>query len=326
MIFGVRRLEACRRVGVRWRPEVRDASFSDAQCAAVMHGENEWTEKVSPLENAIQWKAMLDAGVSANQSALAVDLGCHRGTVSRAVRTATVLFEESWIERLVWSVMHEFSGRLADHLADALADPVRRRAAKRRAAGLMGGELPAGGLYEALVGDSPWRPRRETVFVRRKGRAGGGMVAAKIERDGAGGFSVSVRPHEQTEAELAELAEQIEALLAAETAVAAGVRLGRRLVTSLTSQEAKDVDRSWLEGCIWSAARASGLERSRAGPMAVHGGGGCAAVAARRLGEICRGGLLAGGRRSRLEPSWASTLGMSCVHDKAIACDAGCWL
>ena len=228
-----------------------------------MHGENEWTEKVSPLENAIQWKAMLDAGVSANQSALAVDLGCHRGTVSRAVRTATVLFEESWIERLVWPVMHEFSGRLADRLADALADPVRRRAAKRRAAGLMGGEVPAVGLYEALVGDSPWWPRRETVFVRRKGRAGGGMVAGKIERDGAGGFSVSVRPHEQTEAELAELAEQIEALLAAETAVAAGVGLGRRLVTSLTSQEAKDVDRSWLEGCIWSATRASGLERDR---------------------------------------------------------------
>ena len=46
-IFGVRRLEACRRAGVPWRAEVREASFSDAECASLMHGENEWTEGVS---------------------------------------------------------------------------------------------------------------------------------------------------------------------------------------------------------------------------------------------------------------------------------------
>ena len=63
-IFGVRRLEACRRAGVTWRAEVRDASFSDADRAALMHGENEWAERISPLENAVQWKAMLDAGHS----------------------------------------------------------------------------------------------------------------------------------------------------------------------------------------------------------------------------------------------------------------------
>ena len=80
-IFGVRRLEACRRAGVPWRAEVREASFSDTQCATLMHGENEWTAGVSPLENAIQWKAMLEAGVFASQSALAEELGCHRGTV-----------------------------------------------------------------------------------------------------------------------------------------------------------------------------------------------------------------------------------------------------
>ena len=61
-------------------------------------------------------------------------------------------------------------------------------------------------------------------------------------------------------AELAELAEQIEALVAAETADASGVRLGRRLATFLTPDEAKDMNRSWLEGCIWAAARHSGLD------------------------------------------------------------------
>ena len=258
-IFGVRRLDACRRAGVPWRAQVREASFTDAECAALMHGENEWTEGVSPLENAAQWMAMLDAGVFVNQSALASAMGCHRGTVSRAVLTARALLTEPWIERLVRPVMHQFTGRSADRLADACADEARRNAAREKARKLRPG-VPADRLYKHLFGEGAEPSRRETVFVRRKGRAGGGVVAAKIERDGAGGFSVNVRAHEQTPAERAELAEQIEALVATETAGAGNVRLGRRLAGSLTAEQAKDVHRSWLEGCIWAAARASGLE------------------------------------------------------------------
>ena len=262
-VYGVRRLEACRRADVPWRAEVLDAATPDAQCAVLMHSENEWSEGVSPLENAAQWKAMLDAGVFANQSALAVDLGCHRGTVSRAIRTVSALFQEEWLERLVRPVMHEFTGRSADRLADACADAASRRRARRRARDLMPGTVPAAALYGALFGADRPTTKRRTVFVRRKGRAGGGVVAAKIERDGEGSFNVSVRSHDQTEAELAELAEQIEALVAEETAPAAGVRLGRRLAATLTAEEASNADRSWLEGCVWSAARASGLEWDR---------------------------------------------------------------
>ena len=99
--------------------------------------------------------------------------------------------------------------------------------------------------------------------MRWKGRAGSGVVAARIDRDEAGNWSVNVRAHEQSPAELAELAEQVEAVLATETASAAGVRLGRRLAATLTPEDAKDSDRAWLEGCIWSAARASGLACDR---------------------------------------------------------------
>ena len=262
-IFGVRRVEACRRAGLPWRAEVRDASFSDAQCAALMHSENEWTEGVSPLENAVQWKAMLDAGVFVSQSALAAELGCHRGTVSRAVRTATALLAEEWLARLVLPVMHEFTGRSADRLADAYAEGMRSQAARRRARELEPGEVGALHLYDALFAAQGEQVRWETVFVRRKGRAGGGVVAAKIQRSEAGGWTVSVRPHEQTPAEAAELAEQVEALLAAQTAEASGVRLGRRLATSLTADEAKDAQRGWLEGCVWAMAQASGLDWDR---------------------------------------------------------------
>jgi len=260
-IFGIRRLEACRRVGVPWRAEVHEASLSDAECAAFMHGENEWTEGVSPLENAVQWKAMLDAGVFANQSALADAMGCHRGTVSRAVRAATVLFGEPWIERLVRPVMHAFTGRAADRLAEACADEDLRALAELRAKRLAPGERRGQALYDALFGKPA--ASRETVFVRRKGRTGRPVVAAKIERDDLGGWSVLVRPHEQSPAERVELAEQVEALLADETATAGGVRLGRRLVALLSAEQAKAADRSWLEGCVWAAAKASGLDWDR---------------------------------------------------------------
>lgn len=259
-IFGVRRLEACRRAGVPWRAEVREASFPDARCAALTYGENEWSEGVSPLENAVQWKAMLDAGVFANQSALAAQLGCHRGTVSRAVRTATALFAEDWLARLVHPVMHEFTGRSADRLADAYATGMRAQAARRRAAQLEPGEVGALGLYDALFSAPSDDVRWETLFARRRGRAGGGVVTAKIQRGDNGAWTVTVRPHEQTPAEAAELAEQVEALVAEQTSHASGVRLGRRIAGAMSAEQAKEVQRPWLEGCVWAMARASGLD------------------------------------------------------------------
>ena len=262
-IFGVRRLEACRRAGVVWRAEVREATFSDSQCAVLMHGENEWTEGVSHLENAVQWKAMLDAGVFESQSALAAEIGCHRARVSRALKTASVLFGEAWIERLVRPVMHEFAGRAADRLAEACADETRREEAMRRAKGLDPEDVTADGLYKRLFAAADQPERRKPVFVRWKGRAGSGVVAARIDRDENGSWSVHVRAHEQSPAQLVELAERVEAVLAAETASVAGVRLARRLAATLTAEDAKDADRAWLEGCVWSAARASGLDWDR---------------------------------------------------------------
>ena len=97
----------------------------------------------------------------------------------------------------------------------------------------------------------------------------GSAVTARIERDKAGGWSINVRPHSQTPADMAELAERVEALLAAQTAPAAGVRLGRRLVTLLTAEEANNADQAWLEGFLLAAAHASGLDWDRWRCMAV---------------------------------------------------------
>jgi len=263
-IFGVRRLEACRRAGVRWCAEVGDASLSDAQCAALMHSENAWTEGVSPLENAVQWQAMLDEGVFPTQSALAAEIGCHRGTVARAVRTSRALFGEQWLARLVRPVMHEFSGRAADRLADACANELRREEARRRAEHLSPGQVPAQSLFDALFGRTYRAPSWQTVFVRRRGQGGGGgAVAARILRNDAGGWSVTVQAHEQSPSDLAELAEKVEALLRDETAEGAGVRLGRKLADALSPEDASSAERLWLEGCVWAWARTMGLDWDR---------------------------------------------------------------
>ena len=261
VIFGVRRLEACRRAGVEWRAEVRDASLSDAECAALMHSENAWTESISPLENAVQWQAMIDEGVFANQSALAAEIGCHRGTVARAVRTSRALFAEDWLARLVRPVMHQLSGRAADRLADACSDGLALEDARRRAKRLSPGHVPAQSLHDALFGKTSPREQWRTVFMRRRGRGGGGgAVAAKIARSEAGGWSVTVQAHEQSPSDLAELAEKVEALVQAETAGGAGVRLGRKLAASLSAADAKKAERSWLEGCVWAWAHQVGLD------------------------------------------------------------------
>lgn len=133
----------------------------------------------------------------------------------------------------------------------------------RRAERLDPADVTVDGLYKLLFAEPDRPERREPVFVRWKGRAGSGVVAARIDRDEAGNWSVNVRAHEQSPVQWVELAEQVEAVLAAETASVAGVRLGRRLAATLTPEDAKDADRAWLEGCIWSVARASGLQWDR---------------------------------------------------------------
>ena len=205
-------------------------------------------------------------GVFANQSALAAEIGCHRGTVARAVRTSRALFAEDWLARLVHPVMHEFSQRAADRLADACANEVRRHEARQRAQRLSPGQVPASALYDELFGKAHERARTRwrTVFVRRRGRGGGGgAVAAKIQHNEAGSWSVAVQAHDQSPSDLAELAEQVEALVRAETAGGARVRLGRRLDESLTPDDAREAERLWLEGCVWAWAQTIGLDWDR---------------------------------------------------------------
>ena len=133
-IFGVRRLEACRLAGVTWRAEVRDASFSDADCAALMHGENEWTASVSPLENAVQWKAMPRCGgVCQPVGAGGGDRLSPRHGFARRTHGNCALCG-GMARAPCGPVLHEFTGRSADRLADAYAGGMRAGRPSARAA------------------------------------------------------------------------------------------------------------------------------------------------------------------------------------------------
>ena len=88
-------------------------------------------------------------------------------------------------------------------------------------------------------------------------------MAARILRNDEGGWSVTVQAHKQTPGDLAELAEQVETLVRAETAGGASVRLGRKLADSLSPEDASSAERLWLEGCVWAWARTTGLNWDR---------------------------------------------------------------
>ena len=72
-----------------------------------------------------------------------------------------------------------------------------------------------------------------------------------------------MQAHEQDPGDLAELAEQVETLVRAETAGGAGIRLGRKLAEALSAEDAGSAERQWLEGCVWAWARALGLDCDR---------------------------------------------------------------
>lgn len=85
----------------------------------------------------------------------------------------------------------------------------------------------------------------------------------RLHRDGGGGWSVRVKPHEQSDADRVELANAAERLVREECGIAGEDDVRRRLAAWLPARVAKGADPEWLSGCVWAAARASGVKWSR---------------------------------------------------------------
>ena len=261
-IFGVRRLEACRRAGLTWRAEVQEESFSDARCAALMHSENEWTENVSALENAIQWKYMLDAGVFENQVSLASAIGFHPGTVSRAVRAASVLFGDEWIDRLVRPVMHDFSVRAANRLTEALLDADQGRARQEARAGPYAGngagqrapQSPARPAHAATR--DRLRAPRQIRHPRRRGGQDRTRRRRRLDRRGASARAVSRGHGGACRAGRGGAGDGDGPRERSPAGSPAGVH-------AQPPTTPRNANQAWLEGCVWAAAHASGLDWER---------------------------------------------------------------
>ena len=154
VVFGRRRLEACRLAGLQWRARVLPEDTEDAHCAAAMHAENDHTAGVGPMEDARIWARYLADGVFARQEDLARALGVSQSYVSRYLRASSVL-ECEWLRPLVEPVIGDLGLRAALRLADALDDDATRRRGKRIAEALVaqGAVVPAKALQARVFGD-----------------------------------------------------------------------------------------------------------------------------------------------------------------------------
>lgn len=88
VIFGHRRLQACRDANVKVRALIEDVS--DEEMFALMVRENNEREDLSAYEEAVSYKAALDAGLYRNQQALSDAIGVTQGRISQVLALTKV--------------------------------------------------------------------------------------------------------------------------------------------------------------------------------------------------------------------------------------------
>ena len=207
IVFGFRRAQACRAVGVAFRARIVPADMPDTTCMQLMHSENAQSEDVSELENARVYRRLLADGIYPTQTTLAESLGVSQAYVSRLVAAASV-YEHEWLLPVMEPVLPDVSVRMAAGLVAALQDPGRQEAIRRAARRLSedGRALPAPALMQALLGA---RPRagggRHREVLRKRGRS----TVALLEADAKGNVTVLVKAHEQTRADREDLVDSI---------------------------------------------------------------------------------------------------------------------
>ena len=288
IVFGFRRAQACRAVGIAFRARVVPADMPDTTCMQLMHSENAQSEDVSELENARVYRRLLADDVYPTQTTLAESLGVSQAYVSRLVAAASI-YEHEWLLPVIEPVLPDVSVRMAAGLVAALQDPDRRgticRAARRIAED--GRALSAPALMQALLGARPRsRTGRHREVLRKRGRS----TVALLESDAQGNVTVQVKAHEQTPADredlIGSIAHALVVQLGGEPPRARGdwkdwrpraetleecVEMFVRGVADVLSmswhdyrQMTKAAQRSWLVGvissCGWSVTLAGGRQ------------------------------------------------------------------
>jgi len=208
IVFGYRRSEACRKLGIKFRATVLPADTPDTECMALMHVENKESHDVSELEDARVYRQLLSDGVYANQTALAEHLHVSQGYISRLLST-TAIFDYDWLVPIIEPVMVDMSVRTAAVLAAGLKDPQKQRAMRNSARSLAdkGESVAANQLVAALIGETGGkrRAKSEKVVLKKKGRSN----VAVMNCDEAGNLSLSILAHQQSDEERTVLLDRI---------------------------------------------------------------------------------------------------------------------
>lgn len=177
VIFGHRRLRACKELGLKVRAMI--APVSDHELFVEMDRENREREDLRPYEQGLMYARALKEGLFQSQNHLAREIGANRALVSLAVKIAelpeAVLnafpspldIQYRWAKPL-WDMLEKQSERLSDNLT--------KLEEKKHA-----GEVGAGAVFSLLTDTSDRAPvSAQPDLIRNSG----GVVLAEVSRKG----------------------------------------------------------------------------------------------------------------------------------------------
>ncbi len=188
IIYGVRRWNACRTLGIHFRAEVLPADTSDAHCALLMEIENEKSANISEFEKALNYRRLLDGGIFSSQRELADDFGVSKQYVQKLV-AATRLMDVDWLKTIFGPLLLSVSVANAARLLTLLAE---EKAAKRikSAAKLIkvDEEKDARQVFAVLIEAGLNTRKPEKTVLAKQGK----NAIATCTKDGRGALTVKI--------------------------------------------------------------------------------------------------------------------------------------
>ncbi len=214
IIFGYRRSEACKSLHISFKARILPADTADEVCAQYMHVENEESNGVSELENAITYKKLLENGVYPNQEALGKSLELGQPYISKLL-SITSIFEYSWLSELVEPVIMDVSIRSALTIAAALKEPNSLRNMRNAANRLKQENTVINGndIAKLLIGKTYRKKdkKKQKKVLVKKGRSN----VVTLNYDDQGSVTLTVNAYDRTADETKALLDQIRSELTA---------------------------------------------------------------------------------------------------------------
>jgi ParB family chromosome partitioning protein len=208
VVFGHRRLQACRELGL---PVLAVVDALDDQALFVeMDRENRSRKDLSAWEQGRMYQRALDDGLFASNRKLAEAVGVDVGNLGKALMLARL--PQEVVEAFASPLELQF--RWAKALNDAASADTAGLVARARELVVRKGQLPAKAVFEQLVGGLyRTTPSLAPVSIQRQGRP-----VAQVRMSEQGAVSVAFEPGALSAEQLHALARHIEAFWSAGSA------------------------------------------------------------------------------------------------------------